>query len=111
MTLISNSSKRSIEFNIVISAAFLSKGMIGYRIRQYASFRKLRQYIVYRLACDGIIVLPLILYYKFSSATAVTNYNIVIGILIASELGLLIWNFRKLYTKTIIEVMESIEES
>lgn len=31
--------------------------------------------------------------------------------MIISELGILVWHFRKLYTKSIIECMESIEES
>ena len=110
LLLLSNAGERSIQFNIVVTGAFLAKSLVGYSIRKFKSFRKLRRYFVMRLSCDAFLILPVCLYYKFTSATSTNNFGIVIAMVILTELFALMRNFRNLISKSKIEVMETIEE-
>lgn len=111
ITLLANFTERSQQFNIVISAAFLSKSLIGIQYREKASFSLLRQYFIMRLAADTILILPLVVYYKLFSATYTYNYIIVIITLVLSELVLILKNTKNLYKKSIVELIESLQES
>jgi magnesium-transporting ATPase (P-type) len=106
ITLLANFTERSIQFNIVISAAFLSKCLIGLRFRNIASFSEMRQYFIIRLTVDTVLILPIIVYYKLRSATYTYNYIIVIITLVVSELIIILKNSKNLYQKSIVENIE-----
>ena len=106
ITLLANFTERSIQFNIVVSMAFLVKCIVGGKYRNHASFVRLRLHIITRLAIDICLILPIIFIYKINSATYTYNYIIVIITLVVSEIFVLVKNSSNLYTKTIIESIE-----
>ena len=108
ITLLANFTERSIQFNIVISIAFLVKCLIGGKYRNNASFVRLRLHIITRLAIDICLILPIIFIYKLNSATYTYNYIIVLITLVVSEILVLVKNGRNLYSKTIIESIEQV---
>jgi predicted nucleic acid-binding protein len=94
----------------VISAAFLSKCLIGSRFRRN-SYTLFRDYFILRIVADAAIILPIVVYYKLRSATYTYNYIIVMLTLTLSEIALLLKNLRHLYRKSIVESIESLQPS
>ena len=72
---------------------------------------KLRLYFITRLIVDIVLILPLVIYFKMTSATYSYNYFIVVGVLVLSELIILLKHIKNLYKKTIIECIEQIQDS
>ena len=60
LLLLANFTERSITFNIIVSAGFLAKSLIGARYRKRTSFSLLREYVIQRLLMDCVIILPLV---------------------------------------------------
>ena len=87
------------------------KCIVGGKYRNHASFVGLRLHMITRLLIDICLILPIIFFYKIYSATYTYNYIIVIITLVLSEIFVLVKNGRNLYTKTIIESIEQIQDS
>jgi hypothetical protein len=111
LCLLSNFTERSIEFNLIVAAAFLAKALFGTSLRKSKSFHLLRTYIMKRLALDCALILPLIVFYKTYSATSSNNLLIVLGVLTLSEVGILLTFGRFLFKKSKIECIEDLQPS
>jgi hypothetical protein len=109
MTLLSNFSERSIQFNIVISVSFLLKCFIGARYRPHKSFSMLRWYIIMRLFLDLFLIVPVLVYFLVRSSTSAYNLIIVYLILSISELIVILRNINNLYAKSDVECLEMLQ--
>ena len=107
MMLIANFTERSVLFNVVISAAFLSKALISAHMRNQKSFSLVRKLTVIRLGADCLI-LPILVYFKYFSKAYAYNFYVVLIIMALTELGYLLNHFRHLGRKSIIECLEQI---
>ena len=106
MTLFANFRKRSIQFNLVISATFLLKCLITGTYRFQKSFKTLRRLMVIRYLTDSVLILPVVLYFHHETQAYIYNLLIVLLILVFSELILFLQHFPSLYTKTKLECVE-----
>jgi len=111
MTLMANFTARSIEFNLVISGLFLLKSIMGARMRHLNSFLVLRKFMAVRLLLDGLLILPVIGYYRYWSVTYTYNYLIVVIVIMITELVLVLNHLPHLYKRSIIECMEQLQPS
>lgn len=111
MCLMANFTERSVEFNLVVSLAFLLKCLIGAQFRMINSFQALRKLIVIRLLADCFCILPIIIYYRYFSFTYTYNYVIIIFCLCISELILILKHVIYLYSKSMVECIEELQAS
>ena len=106
LTLVANFTARSIRFNITVSAAFLVKCLLGTKFRHHKSFTLFRLFFIQRLLVDVVLILPIVITFKLTSATYSYNYVIVVVVLTLAELAIFLRNITHLYKKTIVECIE-----
>jgi hypothetical protein len=109
MTLLSNFSERSIQFNIVVSVVFLIKCFLGARYRPHKSFTMLRWYIIMRFFLDLFLLVPVLAYFLVRSSTSAYNLIIVFLIISISELIVILRNINNLYAKSDVECLEMLQ--
>lgn len=111
VTLISNFTERSVQFNLVICSGFLLKAMAGAYNRQIKSFLKLRKLMVVRMLVNCFVLLPILGYYLYQSRAYKYNFAIIAICIVASELLLILKHCGHLFTKSTIECMEVLQAS
>jgi hypothetical protein len=100
--------QRSILYNIFVSLSLLIKVLLGIYFYSRNSTRSLRLYFLLRYLYNALVVLPIIVIFKFYSPTYTLNYFMTIGILLISEIIITAVYCKHLCFKKQIENFEEI---
>jgi hypothetical protein len=96
-------------FNVTVSISFLIKVFIGFCFFRSSSNRSMRLYLIMRYIVNFCLTLPLLFILRKTTATYVVNYFVAMGLLVLSEMLLLLIYKGELCRKDNIEIVEDIE--
>lgn len=64
--------------------------------------------MILRMLIDGLLIMPTLVYFKLRSGTAAFNGVIVLAITLLSELFIVTWYARSIFTVSSVETIEQL---